>query len=167
MKKIINGRKYDTETATLIGFDSYSNYRDFNHWEEWLYKKRNGEFFLYGSGGPNSKYSVRVDMNSWSGGSKIIPLTYNSAKEWAEKHLNVDEYEGAFGKIEEGQNELMVLYGDDWLYYKTHCDGVFEAFKELLYKLESIGVNVDNMKWDELTLCDANGEYLDHEEREV
>ncbi len=48
MKKIINGKRYDTETAKLIGSDGYSNPSDFNYWSEDLYQKKTGEFFLYG-----------------------------------------------------------------------------------------------------------------------
>ena len=52
MKKIINGRKYDTETAKEIGYWS-NGYpcSDFNHCEETLYLKKTGEYFLYGEGG--------------------------------------------------------------------------------------------------------------------
>ena len=45
MKKIINGRKYDTETAKEIGYWS-NGYpcSDFNHCEETLYLKKTGEY---------------------------------------------------------------------------------------------------------------------------
>lgn len=92
MKKIIRGRLYDTDTAKMIGYDSYSNSRDFAHWSETLYRKKTGEFFLDGEGGPNSKYAVCTGQNEWSGGEKIIPLTYDEAREWAEEHLDADTY---------------------------------------------------------------------------
>ena len=102
MKKIINGKKYNTETAKMVG--SWSNnrsYCDFSCCEEMLYKKRTGEFFLYGEGGPMSKYSVSCGQNSWSGGAEIIPMTESEAKKWAEEHLGADEYEEIFGEVEE------------------------------------------------------------------
>lgn len=101
MKRIINNKKYDTETARMIGSDSYSNPRDFNYWAETLYRKRTGEYFLYGEGGPNSRYSKRIEQNCWSGGEKIIPLTYENARKWAEEHLSVNEYEAEFGEVSE------------------------------------------------------------------
>ena len=73
MKKIINGKRYDTETANLCGNTSYSYRGDFHFWREELYQKRTGEFFLYGEGGPMTKYSVSTGQNTWSGGEKIIP----------------------------------------------------------------------------------------------
>src|SRR5690606_40408270 len=75
MKKIINGKRYDTETAQFIGSASYSNRTDFRFWSEELYRKKTGEFFLYGEGGPASKYGRKIEQNTWSGGEQIIPLT--------------------------------------------------------------------------------------------
>ena len=92
MKKIIKGRVYDTETATELA--SYSNggtWRDFSHFEETLYRKKTGEFFLHGEGGPMTRYAEAQGQNSWSGGERIMPMTYAEAQEWAEKHLDGDE----------------------------------------------------------------------------
>ena len=56
MKKIINGKLYDTETAKLIGRSYHGEGpRDFRHYSEELYRKRTGEYFLYGEGGPMSR----------------------------------------------------------------------------------------------------------------
>lgn len=97
MKKIINGRLYDTDTAKELGVDCYSNIRDFHYWSERLYQKRTGEFFMHGEGGPLSHYAVSTGDNTWSGGEKIIPLTAAKAREWAEEHLDADAYEAVFG----------------------------------------------------------------------
>lgn len=108
MKKIINGRRYDTETATVLGEDSYSNCGDFHFWEESLYQKRTGEFFLHGVGGPASKYAETVGQNQWTGGEKIIPLSFDKAREWAENHLGSDEYEEIFGPVEEDDSRRLI-----------------------------------------------------------
>lgn len=102
MKKIINGKKYDTDTAKLMA--TYSNggsWRDFSHFEEGLYRKKTGEFFLHGEGGPMTKYAVSTGLNWWSGGENIFPLTEHEAKAWSEKHLSVEEYEKIFGEVDE------------------------------------------------------------------
>ena len=101
MKKIINGRMYDTKTATLVGTASYSYPGDFSYWEENLYRKKTGEFFICGEGGPMSQYAHRIGQNLWSGGEKIRPLTLKEAREWAERYLDVEKYEQTFGVIEE------------------------------------------------------------------
>lgn len=52
MKKIINGKMYNTETATELGnFWNGLSTNDFRNLSETLYRKKNGEFFLYGQGG--------------------------------------------------------------------------------------------------------------------
>lgn len=102
MKKIINNKRYDTETAREIGADSYNgSTRDFAYWSETLYCKRTGEYFLYGEGGPMSRYAEPVGQSGWSGGERIIPLSYEKAREWAEDHLTADEYEQEFGEVAE------------------------------------------------------------------
>ena len=101
MKKIIAGKKYDTNTAKILGSAGYSHPGDFSFWTEQLYCKRTGEFFLYGVGGPMSKYSRSVDCNTFTGGEEIIPLTVKEAQKWAEKYLEVEEYELIFGACEE------------------------------------------------------------------
>jgi len=104
MQKIINGKKYNTETAEQVGFYSERYGRnDFNWLEETLYKKRTGEFFLFGEGGPASRYCTWIDSRNRASGDKIIPMTFDEAREWAEKHLEVEEYEEIFGEVEEGE----------------------------------------------------------------
>ena len=102
MKKIINGKKYDTETAKKVGFACNNVGRgDFSWWEEELYQKKTGEFFLYGTGGPASKYNQSCGLNEWTGGEHIYPMTIDEAKKWAEKNLDADEYEEIFGEVKE------------------------------------------------------------------
>lgn len=101
MKKIINGKKYNTETAECLGSDSHLYRGDLDFWNKELYRKKTGEFFIYGEGGPRSEYGREVGQNSWSGGEDITPLTEDEAKKWAERHLDVDEYEAIFGEVEE------------------------------------------------------------------
>lgn len=110
MKKIIKGKLYDTDTAKKVGYWSNGRgYRDFTFCEESLYRKRTGEFFLYGSGGPSSRYSQRVDQNCWSGGEDIIPMSAPAARDWAEEHLDADDYAAIFGMPDEGTDEKETL----------------------------------------------------------
>lgn len=100
MKKIIKGKLYNTETAQIIGYwESAGSTSDFSHTREELYRKRTGEFFLYGKGGPMSKYSRSCGNNEWSGGEDITPLTWEAARKWAEDRLGAEEYEACFGEV--------------------------------------------------------------------
>lgn len=107
MNKIINGKRYNTETAELI--DGYSKFeRSFEYISEELYRKRTGEFFISGKGGPRSKYAQRVEQNTWSGGAKIEPLTEAEAKAWLEEHSDAEHYEQCFEVIDETPSVLRV-----------------------------------------------------------
>jgi len=108
MKRIIDGASYDTDKAEKLGEDSYSNRRDFNFWEEALYRSRSGRYFLHGEGGPMSRYSVTTGQNEWSGGEKIIPLDRKTAMAWAEEHLTVQQYTSIFGDPEEGWENINI-----------------------------------------------------------
>ena len=109
VKKIIGGKKYDTSTAQeLASWKSSRGVRDFYYYEETLYRKRTGEFFLHGVGNAASKYAKRIEMNTWSGGEEIVPLSYDAAQEWAESHLNADDYEKIFGEVSEDDEEKKV-----------------------------------------------------------
>ena len=108
IKRIINGRAYETATATEIGGNGYSTPNDFRHYYERLYKKSNGEYFLYGEGGPLSKYAVSVGTNETSGSEMIIPMTYAEARDWAEANLDADDYIAAFGTPEEDDDHVIV-----------------------------------------------------------
>lgn len=106
MKKIINGKTYSTDTAKAVG--EYTNgigSRDFSRFDECLYRKKTGEYFLYGEGGPMTRYAVASGSNSWSGGSRIMPMSYDEAKDWAEKHLTPEEFEAEFGEVDEGPDD--------------------------------------------------------------
>lgn len=121
MKKIINNKRYDTETATYIAETSSRENgigpSNFNFWSETLYQKRTGEYFLFGEGGPLSKYSQPYENDGSQSGYKIIPLTLGQAKQWAEKAMDADEYETTFGPVEEdGSKHVMSLSVDESTY---------------------------------------------------
>lgn len=96
MKKVINGKMYNTETAESLGYWSYSNRFDLHFMEEELFKTKSGNYFLHCYGGPSTKYAVSQGSNSWSGGEHIEILSYGSAKKWAEERLSCEEYEKIF-----------------------------------------------------------------------
>lgn len=109
MKKVINGKVYDTDKAQRVAEWDNGKWSDrlYRCCED-LYRKRTGEFFLYGYGGPGSKYSVSLGNDNWSGGEKIIPLTYEAARKWAESHLDGDKYDAIFGEIVEDESRVAI-----------------------------------------------------------
>lgn len=124
MKKIIDGKVYNTETATCVGGCSNGYYcNDFKYESEELYQKKNGEFFLYGEGGPLSSYAVSTGNNSWSGSREINPMTSKEAYDWAMENLTANEFEEIFGTIsEDDTNHLLVV---------TIPEEVYQSLKSL------------------------------------
>ena len=98
MKKIIKNKVYDTDTAQLIGgvvTDQYSS-QDPEYYYETLYVKKTGEFFIHGVGGAKSRYAVRRD-GSWVEGEALVPLSFDSARDFVEEHLDRDTFDKFFG----------------------------------------------------------------------
>ena len=86
MKVIINGRKYDTETARLLGKVMNENASIGCPVFDELYRKRRVSF-------SNTCGGV---LRRWN-----CPLTEQEAREWMEEHSSVDLYEEIFGEVEE------------------------------------------------------------------
>ena len=100
MKKVINGKVYNTETATLIHeWDNGIYGNDFKRCEEGLYRTDKGAYFTAGSGGPMSKYARSCGNNARCGGEGINVLTKEEALEWLESHDGDDAIEEYFSDM--------------------------------------------------------------------
>jgi len=111
MKKVINGKLYDTEKAQrLASWENIQDVRSFNHMEETLYRKRTGEFFLHGEGEARTRYARQYESNMWGHGEEIVPLTVQAAQKWAEEHLDGDEYEKIFGTVDEESEDVLLTF---------------------------------------------------------
>jgi hypothetical protein len=85
-KRIIDGKTYNTETATqLAGWDDDEGPFLCG---SYLYQTRFGAFFLYAYGGAEE-------------GEDIFPYTPEQARKWLEKNSQVDLIERLFGKMPE------------------------------------------------------------------
>ena len=100
--QVINGRKYDTATATEVGsYDAGLGAGDFRDYRESLYLTKRGQFFLEGSGGPMTRWARQVG-NMKAGGRGIQLLDRDEALMWCEQHdIDVDVLEKYFD-IEDG-----------------------------------------------------------------
>ena len=85
MKKVINRKVYDTETARLVA--RWSNgypTSDFNYKYKDLYLTEKGSWFVHGQGGALSSYATSRGRNT-CGGEDIRSLTKEEALEWLEE----------------------------------------------------------------------------------
>jgi len=102
MRRVIDGKVYDTDKASLIAEDSFGYVNDFKHWEERLYKTKKGNYFLHGEGGPLSHYSKPLGNNSTGGSEKIIPMTKKEAFDWCQEHsIDADIIQSEFPDLVE------------------------------------------------------------------
>ncbi len=100
MKAIINGKRFDTEKAILIGEtdngDRYS-VNDFSYWTAGLYKSpRSERFFLAGWGGAMSRFARPHGQNGQIGGEGIIPMSKADAQQFAERYFDAATIEEHF-----------------------------------------------------------------------
>ena len=88
MKRIIDGLRYDTETAT--GMASWNNGcggGDFHQCKETLYRTKSGRYFVHGDGGALSRWASSFEGGRSHGpGEGIIALTPQEALLWLEEH---------------------------------------------------------------------------------
>ena len=79
LKKIINKKTYNTETAKALKKLAFGSFGDPQGYEETLMQSGRGLFFIYGIGGEESKYAEET----------IVPLTEKEAQNWikANSHL--------------------------------------------------------------------------------
>ena len=90
MKKLIDGRLYDTDTAQRLGMVT-GLWEGLLNQDETLYRTAKGAYFLH---------YVRSSEIAWTGGEWLVPVREHEAQEWAERHLSADEYISLFGCVE-------------------------------------------------------------------
>ena len=91
MKRIIDGRTYNTGTAEIIcdtGNGEYST--DFRYENSDLFVTSKGAYFVAGYGGALSRFSV-AEGNGYRGGAGIIPMS--RAEAFSEIQQSCAEYD--------------------------------------------------------------------------
>jgi hypothetical protein len=103
MRKIIEGKAYDTATAQHLGnWNNGLGSHNFKWCVETLFRTSNGRYFLYGEGGPASRWARSLGDNSSSEGRDLRVLDEQGARQWVETHLRASDYEDIFGEAAEG-----------------------------------------------------------------
>ena len=108
MKRIIDGKRYDTETAervTWVGSRSGISRSDFTYWDAAIYRTPRGRWFLSGDGGPASIFAKSVG-NATTGGSGIIPISDGEALRYLEDVEAMDALEQHFAIEEDNMADI-------------------------------------------------------------
>jgi hypothetical protein len=103
MKKVVNGKLYNTETAELVHrWENGYGYSDFKYRSKDLYKTKKGVWFIYHEGGPMTDMAISVGSNSYGGSEDIEPISEKDALKFLESHGGAEEAEKYFAdQIEE------------------------------------------------------------------
>jgi hypothetical protein len=102
MRKIIDGKIYDTNTAQkLCDIGNDEGQSQFTYDWTYLYRSPKGAFFIAGEGGPRSRWGERTS-HGIGGGEGLKLVTEAEARELFELHGDPDLYEQVFGALEQG-----------------------------------------------------------------
>ena len=94
MIKIIDGKRYNTDTAEQVFFHSNSHSRsDFKYRSKALYRTQNGAWFIHNEGGAMTDMAERVGNNTLCGGESIEVLTDADVFGFLQAHSNDSEAE--------------------------------------------------------------------------
>ena len=108
MKKIINGKVYDTNKAQLIAEAHHPDrieYATGKGLQQWLYQKKTGEYFLHADGATSDLANI---LDEYRPGKRVYPLTYEQAQRWAERELTAEQWEEIFGDPEDDDTQVSV-----------------------------------------------------------
>lgn len=108
MKKIINGKVYDTDKAAFIARADHDNIKDATGatCKQALYRKKTGEFFVHLEGTSITLHNIF--QHDYRQGRGIYPLTYDQAAKWAEDELTAEKWEDIFGDPEDDAEDVLL-----------------------------------------------------------
>ena len=98
MRKVIDGKRYDTETAEQVCDVSgpHSCDRGNFRWDDtYLYRTPRGRWFLAGRGGPMSRWAS-YNCNTYGSGSGLNAIDADEAREFVERYGTVEDSEKYF-----------------------------------------------------------------------
>lgn len=112
MKKVINGRVYDTDTARLVcEWDNGEMPSGLAYVYHGLYRKKTGEFFLHICGGAASNWAKPTETGGTRWAEHVVLATYDEARALVEAHGTADEYEALFGLCEDESDVIVTVRG--------------------------------------------------------
>lgn len=98
MIRIVNGKRYNTETAEHLCNISRGGYSrsDFSYDDTDLYVTNGGNFFIAGEGGARSRWAQSYGQNGSQGGSGLRPISKDDARNLLEQYGTPDQVEANF-----------------------------------------------------------------------
>ncbi|KYC65207.1 hypothetical protein [Heyndrickxia coagulans] len=91
MIKVIDGKRYNTDTAEEVYSHYTGQYGDFDYRERTLYRTKAGAWFMYHAGGALTDMAVVTSGNDRTGSTAIEPVSDDQAYAFLERHSADDE----------------------------------------------------------------------------
>lgn len=91
MIKVIDGKRYNTNTAEEVYSYYTGQYGDFDYRERTLYRTKAGAWFMYHAGGALTDMAIVTSGNDRTGSTCIEPVTDDEAYAFLERHSADDE----------------------------------------------------------------------------
>jgi len=95
MRRSIDGKVYDEDTAEIICDISEGRIGEWDQVSAGLYVTKKGAYFIAGYGGATTRFKKQTsDKNGWVGSDSIIPIGVEEARTYCEKFApdEVEEY---------------------------------------------------------------------------
>ena len=99
MKKVIKGKKLDTQTAKIVGTAMIDDNKDI---VETLYRTKSAAYFIH------NVYS-KSTTGKLEAGEDIYLVSADEAKAWAKKWLTQPEYDSFFGDIDSDKTVTITI----------------------------------------------------------
>ncbi len=97
MQIIVDGKRYDTETAEfLCQLFCHFQHGDFKWHDTGLYVTKKGAFFLAGEGGPSSMWAIPSGAHGHREGYGMKVLSKSEARKILEENNRIEELERLF-----------------------------------------------------------------------
>lgn len=86
IKRIFNGKAYNTQSANLIAtYEFYPDDEPYYHCDEELYQTKKGSFFIVGTGASHTMWSKKdASIGEWRTSYSVVPLAEQEVKRWLE-----------------------------------------------------------------------------------
>lgn len=96
MIKIIDGKRYNTDTAEEILAWTNGKFGNFEYREKTLYRTKKGNWFIYHYGGPMTDMAISAEFNSWSGSEDIEAISEKEVLKFLEEYNGYEALEKFF-----------------------------------------------------------------------
>ena len=112
MKKVIKGKKLDTQTAKIVGTAMIDDDKDI---VETLYRTKSATYFIHNVYSKSTTGKLEV-------GEDIYLVSADEAKMWAKKWLTQSEYDSFFGDIDSDKTVTITINISAKAYKTLKCE---------------------------------------------